>query len=341
MMMVKTGYPMLDNLPTASGPVEDAYWDLFNKYGSAGYSASKEILFWRKYSQDDDMANFWVRFSVGGAGRGLSKSMIDSYLCTDGKPIAGNPLYMGDDDLKTVVTNRDPRLNQTIYVDDGKHYRWKPDQFFTRPVFGSQNDTRCPTGYQLYKGHTADLSEYNLNRGTNACIYFRFAETLLINAEAKAELNKITQDDLNITVNLLRARVGMPPLMMNSIATDPNWEFGDYLSPLLQEIRRERKVELACEGFRVDDIFRWAAADELIIGIKPKGAKLAQWANIAPAELETLQADNYGYIDPYDGLDAVENGYKFNLRRDYLYPIPYSQLTLNPRLGQNPGWDIK
>jgi hypothetical protein len=80
----------------------------------------------------------------------------------------------------------------------------------------------------------------------------------LIYAEAKAELGEATQSDTDRTVNALRSRVGMPGLDIGNIKTDPNWEFAG-LSPLLQEIHRERKVELACEGFRVDDIFRWAA----------------------------------------------------------------------------------
>jgi len=343
-MAVRTGYPALDNVG-----VKDGYWMLFNQYGDAGYSASKEVLFWRKYSNSADIYNYWIRYTVGGAGRGLTKTMIDSYLCMDGRPIfidedVPNPLYMGDDSLHLVVANRDPRLNQTIYVNDGEHYRWKPDEFFETPVFGTQVDTRCVTGYQLYKGHTADRAEYNLGSGTNSCIYFRYAETLLINAEAKAELKIITQDDIDKTINALRERVGMPGLRMNAITTDPNWEFGDYLSPLLQEIRRERKVELACEGFRVDDIFRWAAADELIVGKRPKGAILKQWATLEPSPppSQFYQADEKGYIDPY-GIGAVleemKNGYKFNVRRDYLYPIPYSELTLNPLLRpQNPGW---
>ena len=335
-MAETTGYPALDNVGKANG-----YWELFNRNNNTGaYAGSKEVLFWRRYSHDDNLTNYWVRYSVGGAGRGVSKTMVDSYLCTDGRPIyiaegVKNPLYEGDDNLVTVVTNRDPRLNQTIYVDDGKHYRWIPDEFFTAPVFGALPESRCPTGYQLYKGHSADKAESNLLQGTNAAIYYRYAETLLINAEAKAELGKITQGDLDKTINALRDRVGMPHLLMTGITADPNWEFGDYLSPLLQEIRRERKVELACEGFRVDDIFRWAAADELIVGKKPKGAKMAQWSHL---ENTGLEADNEGYVDPYAGLYPLRTGYRFNIKRDYLYPIPLYETTLNPALGQNPGW---
>ncbi len=332
------GFPALVNVGTADG-----YWSLFNL---KDYSTNKEVLLWRKYSLADGLINYWVRYSFAGASRGLTKTMIDTYLCTDGKPIAVSSLYQGDSDLKTVVTNRDPRLNQTIYVDDGKHYKWKPDQMFTLPTFEGANESKTSTGYQLYKGHTADYTEYLGNSGSNACIYFRYAEVLLIYAEARAELGMITQQDIDNTINKLRLRVGMNNglLDISNITQDPNWEFTG-ISSLLQEIRRERKVELACEGFRVDDIFRWAAADEIIVGKKPKGAVKQQWAGYPGATSafvdawNALQVDENGYIDPYKAFAPMNNGFSFNLGRDYLYPIPTNEITVNPKLGQNPGWN--
>ena len=168
---------------------------------------------------------------------------------------------------------------------------------------------------------------------------------MLINAEAKAELGTITQEDIDKTINALRRRVGMTEglLDMNNIVTDPNWEFKS-ISPLLNEIRRERKVELACEGFRHDDIFRWAAADELIVGKKPRGAYKEQWRDYPGATdafveaWEILATDSEGYIDPYAAFPAMDNGYQFNVNRDYLSPLPTEELTINPELGQNPGW---
>ena len=82
----------------------------------------------------------------------------------------------------------------------------------------------------------------------------------MINAEAKAELGTITQADLTKTINVLLDRAGMPQLTMVVGFTDPNWPAWGYsLSPLLQEIRRERRIEFACEGFRLDDLARWKA----------------------------------------------------------------------------------
>jgi hypothetical protein len=332
------GYPALDNTG-----VEDGYWLLFNR---KDYSASKEVLLWRKYSFDDGLLHHWISTTGTGDGCGISKSMIDSYLCMDGQPIALSPLYLGDDSVTHVVANRDPRLNQTIQVPDSKHYIWIPDEMFSRPSIGASSSTANVTGYQRYKGHSADNAEYaNGQQSTTGCIYFRYAETLLIYAEAKAELGTLTQADADKTVNALRTRVGMTGLLdVNNIATDPNWEFTG-ISPLLQEIRRERKVELCCEGFRVDDIFRWAAADELLVGKRPLGAKRLQFENIpdAPATftagVRRLTIDARGYIDPYQGFRQMANGYQFNLDRDYLSPLPTNELVLNRNLTQNPGWE--
>ena len=141
-----------------------------------------------------------------------------------------------------------------------------------------------------------------------------------------------------------------------SVAVDPNFEFAE-LGALIQAVRRERKVELALEGHRHDDIMRWAAADELILGKTPQGSKLAQWVGFKFSDyvseghpqlerqkawdsaIESLVVDEEGYIKPFrNTLNGGNEGYKFNLGRDYLFPIPLNQLTLNPNLGQNPGW---
>jgi hypothetical protein len=320
------GFPALDNVD-----VENGYWLLFNR---KDYSNHKEVLLWRKFS----IAEGVIHHYFGNQG-GLSKSMVDSYLCLDGKPISLSPLYQGDKDLVTVIENRDPRLTQTMQVNDGKHILWDDRGgetiYFTTPGFSSP-----ATGYQLYKGNHVDYAENaNVQQSTAGVIYFRYAETLLIYAEAKTELGTVTQSDIDKTVNALRLRAGMKDglLDMNRIVTDPNWEFSG-ISPLLQEVRRERKIELACEGFRVDDIFRWAAADELIAGKRPLGAIRKQWEDYPDASeefvtaVDALGVTDDGYIDPYKYYEGMKSGYQFNLGRDYLSPIPTNEIVLNSKL---------
>lgn len=343
-----SGYPALDNVG-----VEDGYRDVFNK---ESYASSKEILFWRQY-RAGEINSIWDRYSANGSGRGATKNLVDSYLKADGTPVAAG---YDDATLLKIAENRDPRLEQTIQINDGNHFRWKtasPSVYFIAPAFdGWDSEESCPTGYQIYKGHNFNYPDARpAGQGLQALIYYRYGETLLIYAEAKAELGGITQADLNKSINKLRDRVGMPHLTL-SVAIDPNFEFAS-LSPIIQAIRRERKVELACEGFRVDDIMRWAAAGELIVGKIPVGAKKAQWdnfkfsdylpesqpdlsrQNVFEDRVRALEANAAGYIKIFKStLNGGTQGFKFNVGRDYLYPIPINELTLNPKLKQNPGW---
>ena len=155
---------------------------------------------------------------------------------------------------------------------------------------------------------------------------------MLINAEAKAELGTITQADLNKTINVLRDRAGMPPLTLEVGFTDPNWPAWGYsLTPLLQEIRRERRIELAGEGFRWDDLARWKAGAicnnvKTYIG-KREPYKEGQYAIVYPAYTN----DNYSYEA---GKSRTWND------RLYLRPIPTGELQRNDNLlPQNPGWE--
>lgn len=328
------GYGLVDT------PGADGYWKLFNQ---TDYSSNREIMLWRKYDLNLNGGHYWHRYTNTGAGRGLTKDLIDAYLCTDGKPISVSPLYKGDATILEAVTNRDPRLSQTVYVPDGAHIitNNRPNGaapvMFQAPSFSAANENKPATGYQVYKGHNPDYTQQQ-DRGTTGYILFRYAEALLIFAEAKAELGIFTQADADKSVNLLRKRVGMPTLQIAAINTDLKAEFPS-LSPLINEIRRERRVELACEGYRHDDLYRWAAADEKLVGLKPKGAKLAQWTGVVAANLlASYPTDANGYIELYQKIGGMSTGYKFNINRDYLAPLATEQMLLNSQIKQNPGW---
>jgi hypothetical protein len=321
----------LDNVGVADG-----YRKIFNQ---TDYSGSNEVMFWRKFDNSLGIYQHWYLFTPLGLDRGITKNLVDDYLCVDGKPISKSPLYKGDDSLAHVVKNRDPRLQQTIFTPGmviTSNRSNAPDVIFTKPDFA--NSANVPTGYELLKGNISDASQ-QVENSTQALIYFRYAEVLLNFAEAKAELGTLTQADADKSINKLRSRVNMPYLNIGNIVSDPAWIFPE-LSPVINEIRRERRVELACEGFRHDDIFRWGAAKALLAGWQPKGAKLKQWATLFPASvLNKYPVDGNGYIVPFGNVPAMTGGYKFNDKRDYLSPLPSDQLVLNPALGgNNPGW---
>jgi hypothetical protein len=338
-MSETNGYPALDNVG-----VENGYRDLFNQ---VDYSSSKEVMFWRKFEMNQN--HHWDGY-YGSCS--ATKNLVDSYLKDDGSPI--DPATFDYTTLVNVAAGRDPRLKQTICIPGNVFYMLPQVRYFVAPWFDGWEDEGNRGGYQIYKGHVVNSYEYGDDRNQNqAYIYFRYGETLLVYAEAKAELNQCDQACLDRSINKLRARVGMPD-MSASVAVDNNFEFSS-LAGLLQAIRRERKVELAVEGFRVDDIMRWAAASELIVGKKPLGAYKAQWQGfdfeaVGASEKDKTRQDAFtsawsnltantdGFIDPFNARPAMANGYKFRVAQDYLYPIPTIQLTLNPNLGQNPEW---
>ncbi len=314
-------------------------WNYFF-FSEIDYSDNPEVLFWKKYDLDLGVGHarqFQIATGKGG-GIGITKSLVESYLCTDGKPISESPLYQGDGDLITLTTNRDPRLIQTIFtpgfplqISDGD------TTFFVRPAVDQSAHTVCPTGYQMNKTLNFDpIHHKSLDTqadGYTGWILFRYAEVLLNYAEAKAELGTLTQQDIDNTIKLLRDRVDMPNLIISDIPSDPNWLFPD-LSPVINEIRRERRVELVAESFRWDDIARWAAADEVIIGQRPLGGKFngIDYSDLSAADYKLTE----GYFDPLK--DQLPTGYGFMSDRDYLSPISTEELTLNPNLEQNPGW---
>ncbi len=265
---------------------------------------------------------------------GPPKDLVDQFLCKDGLPISISPLYKGDNTIEDETINRDPRFDQFIFnqddiwqvYEDGTfhNYDWVFKEYIFKNVLNSNG-----TGYQFRKRYLEDYKYHDSQYEDSPVPHYRYAEALLNYAEAKAELGAITQEDLDISVNELRDRVGMPHLILTNVPDDPKAVYPE-LSPLINELRRERVVELAGEGFRWDDLMRWAAMSKLV-GKRPKGAKADQffWPH-------NLPVDENGYLDMYKNI--YPNGYQFNLNRDYLWPIPESQLTLNPNLGQNPGW---
>ncbi|MGV3604447.1 MAG: RagB/SusD family nutrient uptake outer membrane protein [Dyadobacter fermentans] len=335
--LMKLNTYAIENTGAANG-----YQRLFNQ---VDYSNSSEVMFWRKFDLSAGITHHWYLFIPLALDRGITKSLVDDYLCTDGKPASVSPLYKGDNTLNDVKSNRDPRLAQTVYFPGDaittNRPNGQPDAVFQFPDLNSS--ANVPTGYVLRKGTNTEYfqqSGMGNSTSTQAMIYFRYAEALLNFAEAKAELGTLTQGDLDQSINVLRKRVQMPDLRLSSIVTDPKWLF-PALSPIINEIRRERRVELACEGFRHDDIFRWAAADKLIRGWQPKGAKLAQWSSLfTPETLSKYPVDANGYITPYQKVAALSNGFQFKVNRDYLSPIPTDQLVLNPNLKpNNPNWN--
>lgn len=326
-------------LYSTGNPGED-YWQLFNRSDLTG---NQEAILVESVDPEVDLGTWNWTYLNGerGRGTGLTKQLVQSYLDTDGRPISISDEYEGDATLEETVTNRDPRLRQTMWVPGQVQIDNQPDPLiFDFPPLHKGGSDMATTGYMIRKGSTPDPDQ---NQGSSSSRYgeidgmvFRYAEVLLNYAEAKAELGTLTQADLDKSINVIRERVGMPPLSINVGYTDPNWNFPD-MSPIMNEIRRERRIELALEGFRDDDLLRWAAAGEIIQGNRWKGARFIQGVSFPEIEdqISDIPVDEDNYIDRYQNSMS---SFGFDESRDYLYPLPTNEISLNDNLSQNPGW---
>ncbi|WP_165586775.1 RagB/SusD family nutrient uptake outer membrane protein [Neotamlana sedimentorum] len=314
--------------------LHDDYGSLFNQIGLKGNS---EMILWRDYDYvtleiGNDLQVSWPNRSS------YTRFAIRSYLCTDGKPISVSSDYVGDQDLSTIETNRDPRLAATLMV-PGDLVRKDTDgteTYFTAPVITGNNAANGGYESQKYRDPNIEATTGQVTRSTSK-ILMRYAEVLLIYAEAKAELGTITQTDLDKSINKLRLRpsVNMPIITLGNITADPDWpNYGYSLTDILYEIRRERSVELMAEGFRLDDLYRWRA-HSLFDGDTPRGAYFDDGIVNSNTNASEVLLDSEGYLTPFAG----DGNYNFDESKAYLSPIPADELILNPNLlPQNPGW---
>jgi len=319
-------------------PASD-YNSLFN---STNLSSNTEVVLWCKFdkTQATFSHNFQQYVTWGTNGLSATRELVLNYLKKDGTPYdydALNATTKGSAFLAKIGNDCDPRLSQVI---------WTPGQtmwdnsagkvVFAKPFLDKSGENKNYTGFQMNKGVDPKDPTAGAALGfSTACetgaVIFRYAEALLNYAEAQAELGK--QVDYAASINKLRARAGMPNFTVQPDANRSKYaDFGYTLTDELYEIRRERAVELACEGFRFDDWRRWRA-HSLFKGKRPLGFPYLALEYAAGLVVPT-NAD--GLVDAFK--TSMPNGYNFNVGRDYLDNIPTNEITLNPSLKQNPGW---
>jgi hypothetical protein len=312
-----------------TGNPSSDYAALFN---SLDLNANKEIMLYKAYETGLlGTATSW-NIQLNNFNTSASKALVESYLCIDGKPISQSPLYMGDDSIQAEMMNRDPRLTQTI-VQPGTGIQ----EGFKLPAIpgsGFSGVGIVPTGYQIGKYWVADQAEaVRIQNGILDAPIYRYAEALLIYAEAHAELGSATQETIDRSINVLRKRAGMPNMVIAELVKDATSEFPE-LPVLLDEIRRERRVELAIESLRYDDLIRWKAGRLLnkpVLGMKfvPSQYPKAVVGN-------SIFINDNGYILPYE--KSLPAGRTFDETKNYYMPLPLDEIALNNNLKQNPGW---
>lgn len=257
-----------------------------------------------------------------------TRNLIRQFLYSDGLPAYSNtnallatasPLYVAEGSetsYNTVLQNRDPRLGFTVFLAGDTAYKgpWVPTT-----SLGARSAFAAKKGFNV-------IDQTINGAGTVDRILIRYAEVLLIYAEATYELTESISDaDLDLSINKLRTRVGFTKKLTNAFVTANNLN-------MREEIRRERTVELALEGFRYDDLIRWKTA-EVLMPQDLLGAKFiaADWPNTNPSSLN-LNANGILVVEP-----AANR--RFDPAKNYLYPVPFNEITLSGgSVTQNPNW---
>lgn len=305
------------------GSGTDSYRQLFIDKGDD----SPEGIFDSRYYKDIRMHS--TAHSVFWGWRGTpTKKLADMYLCkSTGLPIdKANSGFQGYATIANEFKDRDPRMTQTFIMPGTKFINANgPDSCVAR--FTTRPETR--TGYKLWKfmGETTagvDDATYDYH-------IIRYPEVLLILAEATFEKSgSVSNDILNQTINVIRSRKGveMPPLTNEFVQANG--------LDMQTEIRRERTIELAFEGFRRDDLRRWKTAEtelkQAIRGIKYKGTEYEAQQVLNPGNPGLVDANGFLIVEP------AESRF-FAAPKNYYYSLPLDELFLNPNLlPNNPGW---
>lgn len=271
------------------------------------------LLTYRTWSEMYD----GIPLSVGGRVNGFAptQELVDDYIMLNGHAI--NDAGSGYNEDEPYV-NRDPRLQATIVYHG---YQWTNGEGVTSTIYirpgssadagasnldeyAGQGQNATSTGYYLRKWFDP-TAPAGLASGLNL-ILMRYADVLLMYAEAKNELGEMNEAVWNQTIRPIRERAGF---------TDAGALNYPSSGDMRTIIRRERRCELAMEGLRLFDIRRWKTIETVLNG-RPHGAKFA--------------SNNTQYIE----LDTRS----FDPNRDYLFAVPQSQRDINPNLTQNPGY---
>lgn len=307
-------------------------------------------------------ANWYWTSATYGARLSFTRTFVNTYLNIDGTPFTSKAGY---ETMPFVdeVKNRDMRLQQTIRMGDYKRINGGVAEP-APPVF-----SYTYTGYQPIKWCLDDTYYDGGTRNENSISMIRYAEVLLNYAEAKAELNQLTDEDWSKTVGALRKRAGITGgVDARPTMADPYLKanyFPEISDPTLLEIRRERSIELSLEGLRFYDIVRWAKGNLMqqtwngfyvpaldvpmdlngdgildVCFYKTKPATQVAgvtYVNVAETISGGVNPQRLSH-DTYGELTWLTNVQRVFEDKNYLYPIPENDRLMNPNLGQNPGW---
>ena len=300
-------------------------------YNSIDLSGNPEMIFYKPYRTTILMHSLIAYTCSSTQISGMTMDAFNAYLFKDGKPLALTgedkniiaPMMDGNLSLEAMLDVRDNRLSQTI----------DPVLMYVGNTYSRSGamEMTSSTGFGICKYDNVDIPvDYRRNTSANYthAPIFWLSVVYLNYAEACAELGAITDNDLDISINKLKDRAGLPHLSTTVGFDDPANNHG--VSSLMWEIRRERRCELMFDNwFRYWDLVRWHQLDKLDSSVYPAILLGADVRN-DPA----CQAPKVG--DNIDGSKGQTRPYD---KKYYLYPVPSGQVDLNPQLNpNNPGW---
>lgn len=301
----KLGYELYKN------PLRDdkGYGELFMNRRHAKVD-NKESIIEFGYSVDDKMDYsfdyFYCPPSDGGYAEGSpTEDLVSAYQLTDGRDFDWNNEEMAANPYK----GRDPRFYASILYNG---CQWKGETFYTYEGspdgYALGGGTTC-TGYYMRKLFNSNLAKHPEKFSTDLTYYYmRYAEVLLIYAEAMAEQNNLTE--ALKALNEVRERVDMP-----AVNATTKTEF-------MKLLRRERMVELAFEGHRFWDLRRWGLATTVLNNTHMKGVK------------PTKTSDGF----EYKVVDCDAGKTRVYLEKYNRFPIPLSELQQNSACEQFDEW---
>ncbi len=354
-LQVNTG-----TVPQSESDPQNPY---FNIWGTYDMSGTPEVLLWRQYSKELGVTNC-VEVSVqkGNYGTGLTRSMVESYLMKDGKPIYNSSYTYSDQTIADVAKDRDPRLTIFLKVPGQKnifknmsasedHYvEIEPNPAITTRT----GETDYCTGYTIRKGGTFDKANTGNGNCYNAAEIFRATEALLNYMEAEYMLTNSLSGKVLEYWQTVRKAAGFTGDAVNPQvtidATDMSKEkldWGSYSAgkqltdKVLYNIRRERRCELLAEGLRSMDLHRWRSYDQLMTtpahmeGMHLWNTPMQSWYTDLKADGSvdaTVSSPSLSeYYRPLEANQTANNSYKDGFTwhmAHYLEPLPLRQFLL-------------
>lgn len=260
----------------------------------------------------------WHQFAV-------YNELVKAYFCTDGKDIETSEVYDDNDPF----VNRDLRLYASVFLPPLGSYSGTKYNDLTYDCYNGSNTSDSYNRFPLFNGYCPKKGcdptvTTNINSTYTYTPIMRYAEVLLSYLEALNESNPgdVDQSMLDETINDIRDRVNLPGYTIAELSTQ---------EAVRDAVRKERRVELAFEGFRYFDVLRWGIAEQELnhtfTGVKLSDNPTDRNYRGSGSTASPVDEDMYYQFETRAW--AAHNRY---------FPIPQAEMNVNKNLKQNEGY---